>query len=75
MKVHIGISNTDKLIEIEVDDVEAFKTEIEQAVAGGAIRWFADSRGRAIGVPAGNVAFIEIENVEDAPTVGFATST
>lgn len=75
MKVRIGISNTDKLIEIEVEDVKAFRTEIEKAVAGGEMGWFTDSRGRAVGIPARNVAFIEIENAEDVHTVGFAPST
>ena len=75
MKVRIGILNTDKLIEIEVDDVKAFRTEIEKSVAGGGLDWFTDSRGRAVGIPARNVAFIEIESADDAHTVGFAPST
>ena len=75
MKVRIGISNTDKLLEIEIDDVKAFRAEIEKAVAGGSLGWFTDSRGRAIGIPARNVAFIEIETADDAHTVGFAPST
>ena len=75
MKVRIGISNTDKMIEIEVDDVKAFTTEIEKSVAGGGLGWFTDSRGRAVGIPARNVAFIEIENTDDDHAVGFAPST
>ena len=74
MKVRIGISNTDKLIEIEVDDVKAFKTEIEEAVAGDGISWFTDSRGRAVGIPVRSVAYIEIESADDVHTVGFAPS-
>lgn len=72
MKVRLGILNTDKLIELEVDDPEAFKKEIEKAVEEGGIGWFTDSRGRSVGVPARNVAFVEIEDSGDSKTVGFA---
>lgn len=72
MKVRLGILNTDKLIELEVDDPEAFKKEIEKAVEEGGLGWFTDSRGRSVGVPARNVAFVEIEDSDDSKTVGFA---
>lgn len=72
MKVRIGISNTEKLIEIEVDDVETFKTEIELAVTEGGLGWFTDSKGHSIGIPARSVAFIEIEDSDSQQTVGFA---
>ena len=38
MKVRIGISHTDKLVELEVDDADAFRKEIEGAVAAGGLR-------------------------------------
>lgn len=72
MRVRIGISNTDKLIELEVDDAEDFRKEIERAVADGGLGWFTDSKGRTVGVPARNVAFIEMENPDASTTVGFA---
>jgi hypothetical protein len=72
MKVRIGISNTDKLVELEVDDAKAFKEEMERAIAEGGLGWFTDSKGRAVGIPAGSVAFIEIEDPKSNTQVGFA---
>lgn len=72
MKVRIGISTTDKLLEIEVEDAEAFQEEIERALAEGGVGWFKDSKGRTVGIPARSVAFIEMEDAGDTRTVGFA---
>lgn len=72
MRVRIGISNTDKLIELEVDDIKEFRKEIERAVTDGGLGWFTDSKGRMVGIPARNVAFIEMENPDASTTVGFA---
>lgn len=74
MKVRIGISTTDKLLEIEVEDSKAFKKEMERAVGEGGLGWFTDSKGRTVGIPARSVAFIEIEDSGDSHTVGFAPS-
>ncbi len=72
MRVRIGIADTDKLIELEIEDVKAFKKEIEKAVAEDSLGWFIDSKGRSVGIPARNVAFIEIEDAGAGTTVGFA---
>lgn len=73
MKVRIGISDTDKLIEIEIDDVDDFKKKIEKTVADGeGMGWFTDSKGRSVGIPASKVAFIEIEDADATTSVGFA---
>lgn len=72
MKVRIGIRQTDKLVELEIEDAEAFKTEIERAVDEGGLGWFTDSKGRTVGIPAAGVAFVEIEDAGDTHTVGFA---
>lgn len=72
MKVRIGISTTDKLLELEVDDPVAFREEMERAVSDGGMGWFTDTKGRTVGIPARSVAFIEIEDAEGGTTVGFA---
>ena len=72
MKVRIGISTTDKLLEIEIDDAKKFKEEMERAISEGGLGWFTDSKGRTVGIPARSVAFIEIEDADGAHTVGFA---
>ncbi len=74
MKVRIGISTTDKLLELEIEDPEAFREEIESSLAEGGVGWFTDSRGRTVGIPARSVAFIEIEDAGENQTVGFAPS-
>ena len=72
MKVRIGIAETDKLVELEIDDVKAFKKEIDRAVAAGGMGWFTDSKGRSVGIATNNLAFVEIEDAESTSTVGFA---
>lgn len=72
MKVRIGISTTDKLLEIEIDDPKAFRKTMEAAILENGLGWFNDSRGRTVGIPARSVAFIEMEDTEGGHTVGFA---
>jgi hypothetical protein len=70
MKARIGVSETDKQIEVEVEDVKTFKKEVERSVADGGVAWFTDSRGRSVGIPARNIAYVEIDETDK--TVGFA---
>jgi hypothetical protein len=72
MKVRIGITDTSKVVEIEIDDVEDFKSEMGRAVTDGGLAWFTDTKGRVIGIPVRGVAFIEIEATDVGPSVGFA---
>jgi hypothetical protein len=72
MIVRIGIAETDKVIELEIEDVKAFKKEIEKAMDSGGVAWFTDSKGRSVGIPPRSVAFVEVEDAEAHPTVGFA---
>jgi hypothetical protein len=69
MKVRIGIADTSKVVEIDIDDVEAFRDEVERAMADGGMAWFTDTKGRTVGVP---MAFVEIEAADGGPSVGFA---
>lgn len=71
LRVRIGISNTDKVVELEIEDAEKFKSEIEKAVEAGGLAWLVDSRGRTVGVPAQKVAYVEIEDAGTATKVGF----
>ena len=47
MKARIGILETDKLIEVEIDNVKSFKKEIERAVRDGDLAWLIDTKGRS----------------------------
>lgn len=71
MRVRIGISDTDKVVELEVEDGGKFKSEIEKAMEAGGLAWFVDARGRSIGIPAQRVAFVEMDDAGTATKVGF----
>ena len=38
---------------------------------GGDLAWFTDSKGRSVGIPAGHVAFIEMDDPNEQARVGF----
>lgn len=71
MKVRIGIADN-KVVEVDVDDEKLFKSELEKALADDGMAWFTDTKGRTVGIPAAKVAFVEIEQDETGPAVGFA---
>lgn len=71
MKVRIGIADTSKLVELDIEDPKSFKKEMERATADGGLAWFIDSKGREVGVPASRLAFVEIEGDEGGRSVGF----
>lgn len=78
MDVRIGIVQSIKELDIEMpDDADRDKVlaSIETALADeGSILWLTDRKGRRVGIPAGKVAYVEV----DAPTsdrrVGFGVS-
>lgn len=72
MKVRIGIAETSKVVELDVPDADEFKAEIERALSEGGLAWFTDTKDRNVGIPAANVAFVEIDPAEGTPGVGFA---
>ena len=72
MKVRIGIAETSKLVELDVDDAGKFRKEVERALAEGGIAWFNDSKNREVGIPAARIAFVEIESADGDHAVGFA---
>ncbi len=71
MRVRIGIADTDKVVELEIEDARKFKSEIEKAVEAGGLAWFVDARGRTVGIPAQKVSFVEIDDAGTATKVGF----
>lgn len=72
MKARIGVVESSKVVEVEVDDLEEFKKGVAEAIGNGAIVWFTDTRGREIGLPADKVAYVEVEGDNDSRSVGFA---
>lgn len=72
MKVKIGVADTTKIIELEIADLDELKSELGRAVDEGGLAWFTDTKGRDVGIPAGKVAFVEVESERGGPAVGFA---
>ena len=72
MRARIGIADTGREIEVEVEGRDEIIERLEAAYREDvAILWFTNAKGRDIGVPLGRVAFIELDDDPD-PTVGFA---
>lgn len=72
MKVRIGLTNVDRVIEIETDDPAAFEQSVDEMFAGdGLLLWFEDSKRRRVGVHRDRVAFVEVETEADQASVGF----
>ena len=72
MRIRIGIAESGKVVELDVNDVEGFKEEMERSANEGGIAWFTDTKSRTVGIPSGSVVFVEIEPADDGPAVGFA---
>lgn len=74
MDVRIGIVQTSKELEIELgEDVDRKQllSEIEAALAGDAVLWLTDRRGRRVAVPVGKVAYVEVGAPATNRRVGF----
>jgi hypothetical protein len=74
LDVRIGIVQTPKELEVEVgEDVDRDKllADIETALAGDAVLWLTDRRGRRVGVPVAKVAYVEVGAPTPDRRVGF----
>jgi hypothetical protein len=72
--VRIGIVQTAKELEIELGDDadrDALLREIETALAGDAVLWLTDRRGRRVAVPVAKVAYVEVGAPTSDRRVGF----
>ena len=78
MDVRIGIVQSMKELDIELsDDTDRDKVlaDIEEALGEeGKILWLTDRKGRQVGVPAGKVAYIELDPPVSDRRVGFGIS-
>lgn len=74
MRVRIGIGDTSREVELDVDDGDVLIAEIEEAFDGEkTILWFTDVGDRRIGIPVPRIAYIELEP-EQRVSVGFTAS-
>jgi hypothetical protein len=61
VRVRIGVNESSREIEVDVDKVDAFIKDAETAIKGdGQILWVTDIDGHRVGLPARNIAYIDI---------------
>ena len=75
MDVRIGVTQTPREISLELaDDLDRaeIKSKIDAALTGAVdVRWLTDKKGRAVGVPAAKIAFVELGAAEGERRIGF----
>ena len=77
MNIRIGVTQTPKELEVELDDDEGAKAVealIKAVKDETAMVWLADKKGRRIGVPTSKLAWVEVGPHSDGRRVGFSTS-
>ncbi len=76
MKARIGVADSSKVIEIEVEDVDECRSQVEAAFASDDtdVYWCTDIKKRSVGVPVDRIAFVEIDP-DEPRKVGFAPGT
>jgi hypothetical protein len=76
--VRIGIVQSMKELDIELpDDADRDKVlaDVEEALGEeGRILWLTDRKGRQVGVPAGKIAYVELDPPTSDRRVGFGIS-
>ena len=61
MRVRIGVNESSREIEVDVEKVDAFVKDAEAAIkADGQVLWVTDIDGHKVGLPARNIAYIDI---------------
>jgi hypothetical protein len=76
VEVRIGIVQSMKELEVELpEDAERDEViaQVEEALAGDAVLWLTDRRGRRVGVPSARVAYVELGVPAGERRVGFGT--
>lgn len=73
MDVRIGITQTPKELELEVDaETDEIVKLIDEALGQDAgTLWLTDRKGRRVGVPAAKVAYVEVGSGHEERRVGF----
>ena len=74
MEVRIGIVQTPKELEVDLGegaDRDSVLRDIDESLERGGVLWLTDRRGRRIGVPTGQVAYVEVGAPSTERRVGF----
>jgi hypothetical protein len=62
MQVRIGIAETAREIELDIEDVEEFKDRVEEAIADDdvPILWVTDVAEHLVGIPVDRIGYIDV---------------
>lgn len=72
MQARIGVADSPKVIEIDIEDPGEFRKVVEEAVSSDEpVMWITDSKKRLVGVPTGRLAYVEIDTEDTVRAVGF----
>ena len=74
MDVRIGLTQTPKELEVQLDegtDPADVRAQVDAAIGEKATLWFTDKRGRQIGVPSEKLAYVEIGSPTEERRIGF----
>ena len=78
MDVRIGVVQSPKEIELELPDSvdpEQLSAQMEEVLSSqSGVLWITDRKGRRVGVPAGRIAYVEVNTVSDERRVGFGAA-
>jgi hypothetical protein len=74
VEVRIGVTQASRELVLEVpdDDRDGVKAAIDAALAGvNDVLWITDKRGRAVGVSASKIAYVEVGANDGERRIGF----
>ena len=75
MDVRIGVTNSIREVEIELDDATdpaEIRALVDEALSTeGKVLWLTDRRGRQVAVPSSKVGYVEIGSPTEHRTIGF----
>jgi hypothetical protein len=73
MELRIGVVHSPKELSVELDGTaDEIVATVDSAVKdGAAIVWLTDVKGRRLGIPAGKIAYVEIDEDGANKRVGF----
>ncbi len=74
MDVRIGLTQTPKELEVQLEDnadPADLRAQVEKALADGSTLWLTDRRGRQVGIPTDKLAYVEIGSPQDERRIGF----
>jgi hypothetical protein len=72
--VRIGVTQAPRELNVEVadDDRDDLRARVEAALSGATdVLWITDKRGRAVGIPAAKIAYVEIGTADGDRRIGF----